>query len=118
MINNDDKTTDDKFSVKLSFKLDEKYRDVQCNLCLHKFIRSMEFNSWEGWGCASEYDIERQKIYSRFGSKYDTNIIKIYNDKFLTYWDNIDINKRFIICDECIEEGIKNKIMVKIGNYM
>jgi uncharacterized CHY-type Zn-finger protein len=96
----------------------QEYRDVQCSLCKHKHTRSMDLYCWEGSGCASYYNINDKKIYSSYGSIYVTDIIKIYPDKFMRYWENIDINKRFIICDECIKKGLENKIIKIIGSYI
>ena len=91
---------------------------IECDLCNQKYERSMNFHSWEGWGCASAYCVKRKAIHCGFGSKFDMNVIKFDKVKFCESWKNVDLNRKFIICDECITHGLKTKIFEMEKKYM
>lgn len=90
------------------------YKDVDCDVCYKKFTRSMGYDSWEGWYCASCFNPNTKTINCGFGSLFDTDCLNITSniDTLLTI-DNksLDLNNDFVICDHCIVYWIKKKIL-------
>jgi len=90
----------------------KKYCDVQCNVCLNKYSRSMGTFSWEGWECATNFSPQAKKFYPGYGSGYDMDVFSIRSENQLRdNWKNIDLSKPFIICDLCLKEGVDKQFL-------
>ena len=90
----------------------KEYCDVQCNVCQKKYSRSMGNFSWEGWSCATDFSPEAQRFYPGYGSGYDSDVFSILSaTKLRNHWKNIDLSKRFIVCDPCLEEGVEKQFL-------
>ena len=90
----------------------KEYCDVQCNVCLKKYSRSMGTFSWEGWGCATNFSPQSKKFYPGYGSGYDMDVFSVkLENQLKNNWKNINLSKSFIICDLCLEEGVEKKFL-------
>lgn len=90
----------------------EKYCDVKCDVCLNKYSRSMGYDCWEAWGCATNFSPRTQQFYPGFGSCYDSDIFSVLSPNKLTdNWKNIHLSKPFIVCDTCLQQGVDKQFL-------
>lgn len=88
---------------------------VTCELCKNEYNNIFSLETNQAYSCASNYISKENETYilSHYGSKFDLSKFNVKSKALIENLSEVLQKKEVVICDNCIENLIKNNQVEK-----